>query len=146
MFCSINWGCCMILKFKHFLSTVLFMCLLTGQGGLFANEVVIKNAVFRFNGVSWSVDVTLKHADTGWKHYADAWRVVDAEGNEIAKRTLYHPHVNEQPFTRSLSRIKIPKNITTVFIEAHDTVHKWSPSKLEVDLVNNTRSDVEVLR
>ncbi len=111
-----------------------------------AGEVTIVKTVFRASGANWNVDVTLQHKDIGWKHYADAWRVVDVKGNELAKRTLYHPHVNEQPFTRSLTRVTIPKNITVVYIEAHDTVHKWSPTKLEVDLINNKLSNVQILR
>jgi hypothetical protein len=133
-------------KLKNYLSTVFLIGLLATSNLLLANEVVIEKAVFRSNGVSWSVDVTLKHADTGWKHYADAWRIIDSIGNEIAKRTLYHPHVSEQPFTRSLSIVKIPENLKTVYIEAHDTVHKWSATKLKIDLVNNKRSDVSIIR
>jgi hypothetical protein len=119
--------------------------ILTNSNLLYANEVSIEKAVFRSNGSSWNIDVTLKHKDIGWKHYADAWRVVDASGKELAKRTLFHPHVNEQPFTRSLSKVKIPKDTKVVFIEAHDTVHKWSSMKLEIDLVSNKSSKVTII-
>ncbi len=136
----------MFIRIKKYLFTALFLSLLMSTNLLYANEVEIEKTVFRFDGVSWHVDVTLKHADTGWKHYADAWRIVDANGKEIAKRTLYHPHVNEQPFTRSLSSVRIPEKIKIVFIEAHDTVHKWSSKKLEVNLLKNKNSKVEVLR
>jgi hypothetical protein len=78
--------------------------------------------------------VTLKHEDAGWDHYADSWRVLDAEDNVLAERILLHPHIDEQPFTRSLSGIKIPENIHTVYIEAHDKLHGWSADKLAVDL------------
>ncbi len=130
---------------KKYLSFAVILVSFISSSLLYANEVAIEKAVFRSSGVSWSVDVTLKHKDTGWKHYADAWRIVDANGKEIAKRTLYHPHVNEQPFTRSLSRVEIPKDSKVVFIEAHDTVHKWSPTKLEINLVDNKNSKVEVI-
>lgn len=82
----------------------------------------------------WSVSVTLQHTDTGWDHYADNWRVVDSEGNILGDRVLYHPHVDEQPFTRGLGGVKVPEGITTVYIEAHDKVHGWSPTRLKVDL------------
>ena len=52
----------------------------------------------------------------------------------LGERTLYHPHVNEQPFTRNLSNITIADDINTVFIEAHDKVHGWNPERLEVNL------------
>ena len=47
-------------------------------------------------------------ADSGWDHYANRWEVLEPEGQVIATRTLLHPHVDEQPFTRSLSGIHIP--------------------------------------
>ncbi len=50
-----------------------------------------------------SVHVTLSHPDTGWDHYADGWEVIAADGNRLGLRVLAHPHVNEQPFTRSLT-------------------------------------------
>lgn len=105
------------------------------SGAAVAGEVSIERAEFRSVGPGvWYVDVTLKHADTGWDHYADEWRVVDADGNVLADRVLWHPHVNEQPFTRGMGGINIPIPVTTVFIEAHDKVHGWSKQRLEADL------------
>lgn len=86
----------------------------------------------------WDVDVTLRHEDTGWEHYADAWQIVDAQGKLLAKRVLFHPHEHEQPFTRSLSDVAIPTGTGVVFIEAHDKVHGWSKQRVRVDL--NTAS------
>ncbi len=83
---------------------------------------------------SWNIHTTLRHADTGWDHYADAWRVVDPDGRVVATRTLYHPHVDEQPFTRGLSGVRIPADVRTVRVEARDTVHGWSPRSVRVDL------------
>ena len=105
---------------------------------VFASDVEIVNVVLTKNSGMWRADVTLNHADTGWKHYADAWRLVDKKGNEISKRTLYHPHVNEQPFTRSLGSIQIPKDNKIIFIEAHDLNRGWSPNKVKVDLTKSS--------
>ncbi len=100
-----------------------------------AGEVKILAADFtRSANNQWAVSVTLKHHDTGWDHYADDWRVVDNKGNVLGNRVLYHPHVSEQPFTRSLSGVKIPPGLTQVYIEAHDKVHGWTPDRLAVDL------------
>lgn len=100
-----------------------------------ADNIRILAADFHHSGrVQWSVDVTLKHGDTGWDHYADNWRVVDDEGNILGDRVLLHPHVDEQPFTRDLSNVKVPEGTATVYIEAHDKVHGWTPSRLKVDL------------
>ncbi|MEM1352393.1 MAG: hypothetical protein AAGF27_08605, partial [Pseudomonadota bacterium] len=55
---------------------------------------------------TWRFDVTISHPDTGWDHYANGWRVLDMDGNELGMRELVHPHVEEQPFTRSLSGVR----------------------------------------
>jgi hypothetical protein len=67
-------------------------------------------------------DVTIRHADTGWDHYADAFDVLAPDGTVLGTRVLFHPHVDEQPFTRSLSGVQIPAGITEVTIRAHDKV------------------------
>lgn len=77
-------------------------------------------------GDGWRFDVTLSHPDTGWDDYADGWRVLDMDGNELGLRVLHHPHVNEQPFTRSLSGVKLPAGTSQVQIEARDSVGGWS--------------------
>ena len=120
----------MFLKTKKHL--IIFGLLLSNS--VFASDVEIVDVVLTKNMGTWRADVTLNHADTGWEHYADAWRLVDEKGNEISKRILYHPHVNEQPFTRSLSSIQIPKESKIIFIEAHDLNRGWSPGKVKVDL------------
>jgi hypothetical protein len=78
--------------------------------------------------------VTLRHDDTGWDHYADHWRVLTPGGDEIARRVLYHPHVDEQPFTRSLDGVVIPSGMRRVIIEGHDTVHGYGGGTLAIEL------------
>lgn len=73
-------------------------------------------------GGTFRFDVTVRHADTGWDHYADAWDVLAPDGTVLGTRTLYHPHVNEQPFTRSLGGVVIPIGMETVTVRAHDSV------------------------
>lgn len=111
---------------------VIISLLLTTSA--FANDVEIVKVELTSKNGTWRADVTLKHADTGWDHYADAWRLVDEKGNEIGKRTLYHPHVNEQPFTRSLSSFHIAEDKKIIFVEAHDKKHGWSPNKVKIDM------------
>jgi len=101
-----------------------------------AGEAAIEFVSFERQGDAvWRVSVTLHHADSGWEHYADAWRVVLADGTVLGERTLYHPHVDEQPFTRSLPDIEIPAAETVVYVEAHDKVHGWAPTRVIVDLM-----------
>lgn len=111
-----------------------------------AGEVSIKAVEFSRGSGDWTVNVTLQHADEGWKHYADGWRVVDGKGKVLAKRTLFHPHVEEQPFTRSLSGVNIPPKTTKVYIEAHDLVHGWSKDRVLVDLTKSSGKRFTVRR
>lgn len=85
-------------------------------------------------GDVWRFSVTVRHADAGWDHYADAWRVVAPDGTLLGRRTLHHPHESEQPFTRSLSGVRIPAGVRTVTIEARDSVHGWGGATLRIDL------------
>ena len=85
-------------------------------------------------GMVWRVDVTLKHADTGWDHYADGWEVLDAKGNRLAYRELLHPHVNEQPFTRSLSGVVFPDGTREVYVRARCNADGWEGETTRVAL------------
>ncbi len=115
--------------------------------GALAGEVDVEFARFEHQGNgAWRVSVTLRHGDTGWDHYADAWRVVTADGTVIGTRTLYHPHVDEQPFTRSQGALKPPSGVTRVYVEAHDSVHGWSPDRIAVDLSADAGDRFEVKR
>ena len=78
--------------------------------------------------------VTLEHADEGWKHYANRWDVVTLEGKVIGTRELAHPHVQEQPFTRSLGNVAIPPGVTEAIIRANDLVHKQGGKEMRVKL------------
>jgi hypothetical protein len=97
-------------------------------GPALAGEPVILAATARPIGETWNFDVTLHHADEGWQHFADRWRLTGPDGTVYGLRELFHPHVDEQPFTRSLSGVVIPSGVTWVSIEAHDIVHGWGGS------------------
>jgi uncharacterized protein YijF (DUF1287 family) len=83
---------------------------------------------------SWRFDVTLRHADSGWDHYADKWEVLSPDSKVLGRRVLAHPHVNEQPFTRSLSGVKIPESIARVRVRAHDSVHGYGGKEVTLEL------------
>ena len=89
----------------------------------FADSPVIVAVDAGKSGSTWRFDVTLKHADTGWDHYADGWGVYLKDGTELGYRVLAHPHVNEQPFTRSLGGVSIPAGTESVIIKPRDSVH-----------------------
>lgn len=100
-----------------------------------AEEPVIENvSVTRTGTDTYSFSVTIRHPDTGWDHYADGWRVLDMDGNELGLRVLYHPHVNEQPFTRSLGGVVIPAGTTQVQVQARDLPKGWNAGTTIVNL------------
>ena len=82
---------------------------------------VVDAAVER-SGDRFVVTATIRSADTGWDRYADAWEVRTTDGDVLGTRVLAHPHVDEQPFTRSLTDVEIPATVTTVEIAARDSV------------------------
>ncbi len=118
---------------KHILTILCFLCF-AAISDVNANEADVIEAKAHKTGNTYRFSVTVKHADTGWDHYADKWDVVDPDGNVLATRTLHHPHVNEQPFTRHLSGVKIPENITTVIIKAHDSEHGYGGKVMQISL------------
>jgi len=114
---------------------ICLLCLFSLYTTAFAGEADVVDVVIKKNSNStYNFSVTVLHKDTGWAHYANKWEVTDKDGTVLGTRTLYHPHVNEQPFTRSLSGVKIPKNIKSVIIRAHDLVHGYGGKLMTVDL------------
>lgn len=87
------------------------------------------DTIFRFK-------VTVAHADEGWDHYADAWEVVAPDGSLLGRRVLLHPHVNEQPFTRTAD-IDVPKSITQVTVRARDKTHGLGGAEMVVQVPHN---------
>jgi hypothetical protein len=99
-----------------------------------ASDVEIVDVQASNSGNTWRFDVTLRHADTGWDHYADGWEVLAPDGSSLGLRVLVHPHVNEQPFTRSLGSVEISDEITSVTIRARDNVDGWTEKGFGFDL------------
>jgi hypothetical protein len=90
-----------------------------------ADLPVVEAVEARAGPAGWTFTVTVRHADEGWDHYADGWSVLTLEGEALGHRTLHHPHVEEQPFTRSLTGVTVPDGVTEVVVRAHDGVHGW---------------------
>ena len=101
-----------------------------------ADAPIVEAVQLDQSGSGWTVSVSLSHPDTGWDHYADGWEVLDADGNSLGIRVLAHPHVNEQPFTRSLGTVEIPAGAEFISIRARDNVAGWFEDLFRVDLDN----------
>jgi hypothetical protein len=82
---------------------------------------------------TWTFTVTVRHDDRDPDHWVDWWRVRTLDGRELGRRVLLHPHVDEQPFTRD-ERIRIPRDVRMVVVEAHDKVHGLGGTTVTVDL------------
>lgn len=81
---------------------------------------------------AYIVSATVSSGDTGWEKYADAWEVRDEDGTVLGARELLHPHVDEQPFTRSLSGVEIPDGVDRVILAARDSVEGFCGDEFEV--------------
>lgn len=111
-----------------FFVLVLLSATIAPLNNVKAGEVTVIDVSIRSEGQRrYSLSTTLKHADAGWEHYADRWDVLDESGKIIGQRILHHPHVNEQPFTRSLS-LNIPAHVKKITVRGHDLVHGDGPS------------------
>jgi hypothetical protein len=79
---------------------------------------------------TYTVNATVRHNDTSWDNYADAFEV---KGDDVQNglRVLAHPHETEQPFTRSQSNV-IANGL--VYVEAKDNVEGLGGSKIHLDL------------
>ena len=98
-----------------------------GEADVVAVEVERQAGLYTFH-------VKVRHGDEGWDHYADRWEVVGPDGTVLGTRTLYHPHVDEQPFRRSLSGVAVPADVGRVTVRAHDSVHGPGGAEATVDL------------
>ncbi len=112
---------------------VLVLCVFATPA--FAGEADVLGVEYRqASDGTYTFDVTVRHADTGWDHYADRWEIVAPDGTVLATRLLAHPHETEQPFTRSLSGIEIAEDIAEVTVRAHDSVHGHGGIEMTVAL------------
>jgi hypothetical protein len=107
-----------------------------GEADVLAVDVTAAGDGYRFT-------VTVAHADTGWDHYADRFEVVAPDGAILGVRTLHHPHVDEQPFTRSLSGVVVPAGLDAVTVRARDSVHGYGGEAVTVALPDRRRSPVD---
>ena len=93
---------------------------------------VLKVEVTEIPGSGYTFQVTVRHADEGWEHYADRWDLLAPDGGVLATRILHHPHVDEQPFTRSLSGVELPSDVSEVTVRARDSVHGYGGEEIRV--------------
>jgi hypothetical protein len=79
-------------------------------------------------------DVTVSSPYDTAQRYADAFRVMGADGTVFGERILLHDHATEQPFTRELDAVKIPRNIRSVVIQGRDQKYGYGGKTITVAL------------
>lgn len=100
-----------------------------------AGEADVLSATARRSATGlYAFEVTIHHDDQGWNHYADRFEILTPQGRLLATRMLLHPHVDEQPFTRSQTDVSIPSHEAQVRIRAHDSAHGYGGRELTLDL------------
>ena len=89
----------------------------------------------------WTFHVSVKHKDVNWYDYSDGWDILLPDGSVIKPdpfgqftRHIRHPHVEEQPFTRTQKGVEIPEGTERVTVRAHDKLHGWGGQEVEVFL------------
>ena len=114
--------------------TILMILALLAQSVIASDPEIVEAKAELTPAQKYNIAVTIKHEDTGWDHYASGWRVYSPKGELLDERVLHHPHVKEQPFTRSLYGVEIPSEVTEIVIKANCSETKESKKGYSVKL------------
>jgi len=82
----------------------------------------------------YDFDVTVSSPYDRPARYADGFRVVSQDGALLGERKLWHDHQGEQPFTRDLYGVKVPKNLPVVIVQARDQRNGYGGKTITVTL------------
>ncbi|MEO5982691.1 MAG: hypothetical protein ABIQ13_10290 [Pedococcus sp.] len=100
-----------------------------------ADHPNVLKAVLTSQGAgTYSIEVTMSSEYDSAQRYADGWRVLGPEGEELGKHTLGHDHASEQPFTRGQSGLQIPGDVSKVTVEGHDLENGYGGETVTVDV------------
>jgi hypothetical protein len=133
------------MKIVGYITVIAVSLLIVSLPGIsLAGEADVVGVKARSDGEgTWSFSVTVRHDDEGWDHYANQWEILGPDGEVLGTRVLLHPHIGEQPFTRSLGGVKVPEGIRKVTVRARDSVHEYGGKTMEVDLPGEAVRDSE---
>lgn len=125
------------------LSTVAATLIITVTGITFAQSAGpdkqkypdVESVSARVNGGnSFDFDVTISSPYDTAERYADAFRVMGIDGKSYGERILIHDHADEQPFTRDLYNVTIPRGVQKVIVQARDKKYGYGGKTMEVVL------------
>jgi hypothetical protein len=112
------------MRCNFILSTMFSISIIAGAASASAGEASVLDVTVSANvDGTYAFNVTVAHQDEGWTHHVNKWDVLSPDGSVLGTRILFHLHVNEQPFTRSLSQVKIPIGVSEVIVRASDSKH-----------------------
>lgn len=81
-------------------------------------------------------EATLRCDDRGFDYFCDRFEILSPNGAVLAVRVLDHPHVDEQPFTRELTGVRIHTGLArSILIRAHHNVRGYSGEALKLPLL-----------
>ena len=83
--------------------------------------------------------MTVAHIDSSWDHYLDRWEVIGPGGKVLGTRVLFHPHIGEESFFRTLPGVTIPEGVKHVIIRVLDKTHGYGREKLMTLPTNKKR-------
>ncbi len=95
-------------------------------------NVKVKASVKTSSDGRFDFDVTIASPYETPQRYADAFRVMNAQGTVYGERKLLHDHANEQPFTRDLYDVAIPADVRSVTVQARDQKFGYGGKTLQV--------------
>ncbi|WP_310449248.1 hypothetical protein [Sulfuritalea sp.] len=95
---------------------------------------VIAASVQARDAETFDFDVTVSSPYDTPQRYADGFRVAGKDGAVYGERKLLHDHAAEQPFTRDLHGVRIPRHIRSVVLQARDQKFGYGGRALELIL------------
>jgi hypothetical protein len=113
---------------------ILLAALLTATPAFAGKANVIAVKVTPEPESTYRFDVTIRSDDTGWEKYANRFEVLSPDGTILGTRVLAHPHETEQPFTRELSGVTIPADMSQVLVRAHDSVEGYGGAEMQLKI------------
>lgn len=83
---------------------------------------------------TFDFDVTISSPYDTPRRYTDAFRVTGTDGAIYGERKLLHDHADEQPFTRDLYGVKVPRAVRRVVVQAADQRYGYGGKSVEIAL------------
>ena len=124
-------------------SVLIALGFLAGQSGVHAQSPqasaqkypdVIAVKVQPRGGQVFDFDVSVSSPYDSPRRYADAFRVAGKDGKMYGERKLLHDHASEQPFTRDLYGVSIPRGVRSVLVQARDQQYGYGGKSVEAAL------------